>query len=74
MKANGLKVKPMAMVSILIEMVVSMKDIGKRTNRTEKEKRHGRMGIHMKETLNKGKKVGKDCSNGRMVLCMKESS
>ena len=47
-----------------------MKDIGKKINKMGKVKKVGRMEQHMKEIINKEKKVVRGFSNGQMEVHM----
>ena len=51
----------------------NMKDIGKKINKMEKEKKVGLMVLHMKEIINKEKKAGKVFLNGQMEVNMMEN-
>lgn len=53
MKANGLKIKQMAMASTLISMEVATKDIGIKTNNTATVQSSGPMVQSTKEIMNK---------------------
>ena len=64
-------IKHMDMVYIHISMELNMKAIGKKINRTGKEKKVGLMVPHMKEIINKVKKAVKVFSNGLMEVYMK---
>ena len=64
-------IKHMDMVYIHISMELNMKDIGKKINKMEKEKKVGQMVPHMKEIINKVKKVAKVFLNGLMEVYMK---
>ena len=67
-------IKHMDMAYIHILMEQNMKDIGKKINKMEKEKKVGLMVLLMKEIINLEKKVGKEFSNGQMEVHMKENS
>ena len=64
-------IKRMDMVFILISMEQNMKEIGKKINKMEQEKKVGLMVLHMKVIINKVKKVDKENSNGLMEVLMK---
>ena len=71
--ANGKKmgIKDTEEESKFGQMEADMKDIGKKINRMVLEKKVGLTVLHMKESINKGKKVDKVNSNGLMVVHMK---
>jgi len=61
------------MVSTHILTVLSMRGSGRKINKTEKVSSHGQMAHRMKESINKGKSLALENSNGLMVRYMKDS-
>jgi hypothetical protein len=68
-----LKTKPMAMVSTPIQTAQSMRDNGRKTNKTEKVSNHGLMAPLMKASINKEKNLASENSSGLMAQSMKDS-
>ena len=55
MKGNSLMIKSMDMVFTFIQMELKMKDIGKKINKKEEEKKNGPMLPVMRENIKKEK-------------------
>lgn len=66
MKEIGLTTKLKAREYILIWMELSMKDIGKKTNNMEKERKYGQMELCMKGTMLKERSMVMVSLDGQM--------
>ena len=72
-KESSKMTRPMDMESTLTQMVPYMREIGSKTNRTEKARRLWRMALSTKETSRTARKKAKESSSGRTALAMKET-
>ena len=68
MKVNGLMIKQMDKVYILIEMVRNMKDFGKKINKMDMGKKIGQMVRIIKVNIEMGKNLEKEIFIGKMDL------
>ena len=71
---NGWKTKPTDMAFIPTLTGLSMKAIGRKTNRTEMELSLGQMELRMRENISKERNADSENSNGLMALFTKVNS
>lgn len=70
---SGLKTRPKGMASTFMQMVLSMKECGKMTNKMETAKRNGQMDRLTKDSTLMGINTEKELLRGRMVRVIQEN-